>query len=145
MRNAELSSLLDSSRVPPILVTVDTFSHAKTRDHSKNHDSFAFRDHDPKIPLTVHTSVIRNVKSDDSSAFCDDFRLRHKSDTPRTFADDCERFRTIADACEHKRNDLALPPGPMDRHLKTGTRLLRIRQQTKQHVCTRGEIHTYRV
>ena len=37
--------------------------------------------------------------------------------------------RTIADACEHKRNDLASPPGPLDPNLKTGTLLLRIREK----------------
>ena len=36
------------------------------------------------------------------------------SDPPRTLANDCGRLRTIANACEHKRNDLASPPGPLD-------------------------------
>ena len=48
----------------------------------------------------------------------------------RTLVNDCGRLRTIANACVHKRNDLASPPGPLDPNLKTGTLLLRIREKT---------------
>ena len=51
----------------------------------------------------------------------------------RTLANDCGCLRTIADACVHKRNDLASPPGPLDPHLKTGTLLLRIREKSYKY------------
>ena len=122
----------------PIPVTVDTFETRRPEMSPKVTTVLRFATTTPPIPVTVDTFVIRNVKSNDSSAFRDDFRLRQvrrKSDTSptlrerlRTIADDCGRLGTIADACEHKRNDLASPPGPLDRNLKTGTLLLRIRE-----------------
>ena len=64
----------------------------------------------PPIPVTVDTFVIRSVKSDDSSAFCDNFclrQVRRKSDTSptkvRRSANACGRLRTLADACERLR------------------------------------------
>ena len=89
----------------------------------------------PEIPVTVDIFVMRNVKSDDSSTFRDDFRLSGMSDPTRTLADACERLRTLANAFERlrtladalrtQRNDLASPPGPLDPNFKTGTLLLR--------------------
>ena len=123
---------------PPIPVTVDTFETRRPETSPKVTTVLRFATTTPPIPVTVDTFETRNVKSDDSSAFRDDFRLSVKSDAPRTLVDacerlrtianDCGRLRTIANACAHKRNDLALPPGPLDPNFKTGTLLLRIRE-----------------
>ena len=47
----------------------------------------------PPNPVIVDTVVSRNVKSDDSSTFRDDFRLSGKSDASPTLR---ERLRTLA-------------------------------------------------
>ena len=104
--------------------------------------------------MTVDTSVMRDVKSDDSSAFHDDFRLcglSGMSDPPRTLANACERLRilrtladalrTLADALRTQRKDLASPPGPLDPNSKTGTLLLRIREkQVAWRNMTAGQV-----
>ena len=90
--------------------------------------------------MTVDTVVMQNAKSDDSSAYHDDFLCPASPTQVRRTANDCGRLRTIAKDCGHKRNDLASPPGPLDPDFKTGTLLLRIREKRKKTEC---EYHTY--
>ena len=122
-----------ATTTPPILVTVDTFETRRPETSPKVTTVLGFATTTPPILVTVDTFVMRDVKSDDSSAFRDDFRLIRlsgMSDPPRTL---CGRFadalRTLADALRTQRNDLASPPGPLDPNFKTGTLLLRIREK----------------
>ena len=92
-----------ATTTPPIPVTVDTFETRRPETGPKVTTVLRFATTTPPIPVTVDNFVIRNVKSDDSSAFRDDFRLSRMSDPLRTLADDCERLRTIANDCERLR------------------------------------------
>ena len=94
-----------ATRTPPIPVTVDTFETRRPETSPKVTTVLGFATRTPPIPVTVDTFVMRDVKSDDSSAFRDDFRqvrLSGMSDPPRTlcgrFANACGRLRTL---CGH--------------------------------------------
>ena len=120
-------------------MTVDTFESRRPEASPKVTTVLRFATTTPRIPVPVDTFVIRNVKSDDSSAFRDDFRPTGMSDPPRTLADACKRG-TLANACEPKRNDLASPPGLLDPNLKTGTLPLRIREKKIRKINSDGGV-----
>ena len=110
-----------ATRTPPIPVTVDTFETRRPETSPKVTTALGFATRTPPILVTVDTFLIRNVKSDDSSAFRDNFSSPASPMQVRHFANACERLRTLANACVHKRNDLASPPGPLDPNLETRT------------------------
>ena len=95
-------------------MTVVTFETRRCEASPKVTTVLHFATTTPPIPVT-DTFEMRNVKSDDSSTFRDDFRLSGKSDASPKLHERCEPLRTIAD---DKRNDLASPPGPLDRNFK---------------------------
>ena len=132
-----------ATTTPTIAVIVDTFERRRRKTSPKVTTVLGFATTTPPIAVTVSTFVIRNVKSDDSSAFpASPTQVRRKSDTSptqvRRSANACERLRTLANACERLRtiaNDCGRlrtqtsPPGPLDPNLKTGTLVLRIREK----------------
>ena len=85
-----------ATTTPRIYVTVDTFETRRPQASLKVTTVLRFATTTPRIPVAVDTFVMRNVNSDDSFAFRDDFRLqqvRRKSDTsPKQVG----RLRTLA-------------------------------------------------
>ena len=89
-----------ATTTPPLAVTVDTFQTRRAETSPKVTTVLGFATTTPPIAVTIDTFVRRNVKSDDSCAFCDYFRLFRlsgMSDPPRT-------LRTLANACERFAN-----------------------------------------
>ena len=92
-----------ATTTPAIPVTVDTFETRRDESSPKVTTVLGFATTTPPIPVTVDTFVMQNVKSDDSSAFRDDFLSPASPTQVRRTANDCGRLRTIADACGRLR------------------------------------------